>query len=166
MNVYQEHCIMDLFQAEGTVEQKVKRVQDFVPNMSDYWSDWTAFFGYKKEQLPIIKGVEVKTRFQDDVREYIMLTQYPEQVLPEVQKTIMRLLGGLGGFEYQKWGVGQMTNAMNGYFLEYRNTHPGVEFQAGSNYGYPKVYIFDVDPVKEASNESYSVMELTGFVLD
>lgn len=166
MNVHQEKCIMDIFLSEDTVEQKVKRVQKYVPNMPDYWSDWTAFFGYKVDQLPIIKGVEVTTKFNDEVRDYIVITKYPKQVLPEVQKTIMRLLGSTGGFNYEKWGVGQTNDTIEGHLAEYKNAHPGVEFEPGRKYGYPKVYTFDYEIWDEAPNECYSIVEITGFLLD
>lgn len=166
MNVYQEKFIMDIFLSEDSVEQKVKRVQNYVPNMPDYWSDWTAFFGYEVDQLPIIKGVEVTTKFNDEMRDYIVITQYPKQVLPEVQKTIMRLLGATGGFHYVKWGVGQMNDTIEKHLAEYKNARPEVKFEPGRKYDYPKVYTFDYEIWDEAPNECYSVMKLMGFVLD
>lgn len=45
------------------------------------------------------------------------------------------------------------------------NTHPGVKRSLECNYGYPKVFTFDFNIVDEAPNESYSVIEWTGFVL-
>lgn len=171
MEEYQRNSIiMDIFLSEDSVEQKVKRVQNYMPNMPYYWSDWTAFFGYEVDQLPIIKGVEVTTKFKDKMqeymRDYIVITQYPKQVLPEVQKTIMRLLGATGGFHYVMWGVGQMNDTIEKYLAEYKNAHPGVKFEPGRKYGYPKVYTFDYEIWDEAPNECYSIVEITGFLLD
>ena len=150
----------------ATPEQKIRRAHEIFHNMSDVWEeDLKIFCNYSEKQLPIIKGVEVKTKYQENVRDYTIITEYPEQVQPEVQKTIMRLLGEVGGYECEKWGIGQINKTINKHLVEYRNTHQGVKFIFGSDYGYPKVFTFDFNIVDEAPNESYSVIEWTGLML-
>lgn len=146
-------------------EQKIQKMHELFYNMSDVWEEDLRTVCYSEEQLPYIKGVEVKTKCRNNAREYIMITEYPRRVEPKIQKTIMRMLGEVGGYECEKWGIGQMNHTQNRHFAKYRNAHPEVDFKLGSAYGYPKVFTFEVNTVYEAPNESYSVMELMGIVL-
>lgn len=78
-----------------TPEEKIQKVHESFHNMPNAWEeDLKTFCNYSEKQLPIIKGVEVKTNYQGYERDYTVITEYPEQVQPEVQKTIMLLLKG------------------------------------------------------------------------
>lgn len=155
--------------AGAAPKQKIQKAHEFFHNMSYVWEeDLKTFCHYSENQLPIIEGVEVKTKGRGYVRDYIVITKYPSNVDPNVQKTIARLLGELGGFECDKWGIGQMNKTISRHLNEYMSAYSKDKegMKLGSQCGYPKVYTFNLEIWDEAPNESYSVMELTGFVLD
>ncbi|MCM1123790.1 MAG: hypothetical protein NC416_14500 [Eubacterium sp.] len=159
--------LMNIYSYEDTIEQKVQYAQERFPVLTNvYIEDLKTFFGYTRNQLPIIKGVEVETRWIGSKIDhyYGMITELPEQILPEVQKTIMRIVGCIG-FTYKKWGIGSLNETMKKHLQEYQKIYQ-VAPVLGKDCGYPKVLAFDYNGVDSAPNESYSVTEVYGFVLD
>lgn len=163
--------------ADMSVEEKIEKLKEDIPefrNMQDWRrmqlrDEFHTLFNYDRSILPLIEGVSVRTRDVIDrgQHEYIAITKMPERN-PDVQQTIMRIMGALGGFEYNQWGIGAPSEAMKKHLREYRETHPGTKYIPGIEAGYPKVLGFSNNahnPVAEAPNESYSVWEMIGFII-
>lgn len=145
------------------VEQKIKEMRKKFPELTGvYEDDLETLF---TSPLPLIEAVEVETRFEKKYRNYVAITKIPEEILPEVQKAIMRLGACLGGFQVEKWGVGYpYTEAIKKHLTEYMNSH-SAKYVPGSEAGYPKVFEISRNEVAAADNECYSVNELIGIIL-
>lgn len=160
--------LMEIYSRNDAIEQKIKCAQERFPVLTnEYVEDLKTFFGYTRSQMPIIKGVEVETMWVGSKKShyYVMITELPEQVLPEVQQTIIRIVGCLGKFTYKIWGIGSPNETMKKHLQEYQKKYH-VKPVLGESCGYPKVLEFDYNEVDSAPNESYSVTEVYGFVLD
>ena len=167
MSYEQMRKIKEIYLSHETVEQKLRQVRKMFPSMSEeYAMDLVTFFKYTVSQLPIIRGVKVETRGFEYCCEYTIITQFPDPILPEVQKTIMRILGGVGEFRYEKWGIGKPTETISRHLKEYCDMHPNIKPILGGQRGYPKVFLFEYDVIETATNECYTVAEVAGFVLD
>ncbi|MCM1087722.1 MAG: hypothetical protein NC419_06160 [Muribaculaceae bacterium] len=169
MDCLAAQIIKDIYQGSDSTESKIKEMRRLFPalNKNQMEDDLTAFFNYTVEQLPIIKGVEVETSKDGFLYNYVMITQMLKQILPEVQKTLMRIMGCLGGFTYQKWGIGKAEegSSIRKHLDQYLQTHPEVTPIPGKEAGYPKVFEFDYQEVDAARNESYVVTEIMGLIL-
>ncbi len=147
-------------------EQKIEEMRKIFPQLDKkynmYADDLKTFFTAK---LPIIKAVEIETRFGENGSSYVGITEMPEEISPDVQKAIMRIGALLGGFEVEKWGIGYPeTEAVKKHFSKYMKSH-SVGYVLGEDAGYPKVLRISRNEVDAAPNESYSVCELTGIIL-
>jgi len=147
-------------------EQKIEKTRKKFPQLDQkyniYADDLKTFF---TARLPIIKAVEIETRFGERSSGYIGITEMPKEISPGVQMAIMRIGALLGGFEVEKWGIGyQETEAVKKHFSEYMKSH-SARYVLGKDAGYPKVFRISHNEVDAAPNESYSVCELTGIIL-
>lgn len=160
--------IKDIYQGSNSTESKVKEMCRLFPVLKNQTEDdLEKFFNYTIDQLPIIKGVEVETSGGGLVYNYVMITQMPKQISAEVQKTIMRIMGCMGGFTYRKWGIGVVEegSSFEKHLEEYLQAHPGIKPIFGKEAGYPKVFELEYHEVDVARNRSYIVTEMIGLIL-
>lgn len=164
--------------ADMSVKEKIEKLKEDIPefrNMKDWKRmqleyEFYTLFNYDRSILPLIEGVSVTTRAVIDrsLHEYVAITKMPKRN-PDVQQTIMRIMGALGGFEYNQWGIGELNKTMEKHLREYKATHPGTKYILGDVAGYPKVLEFSNNadnPIAGAPNESYSVWEMIGFIVN
>lgn len=155
--------------ADMSIDEKVRQAKEKFPGLREiYELELRTLFSYDRSELPLIEGVSVTTRSVGGKYEYehVAITKMPAAILPDVQKTIMRIMGALGGFRYNQWGSGQPTEKMEIHFDEYLKSHPEVRYIPGNKAGYPRVLEFPYNMVEEAPNESYAVWEMMGVILN
>lgn len=171
MDYLQAELLYKLYREEGkSVDEKLKEMERVFTALEGqdnyvYQEDLKTLFS---GELPVIEGVKVSTEMKGQVYSYIAVTKMPEKISAEVQKAFMRICGCLGGFTYEKWGIGQPeeTTAIKEHFNQYFKDHPEKTFIPGKDAGYPKAVTMYCKEVDGAANESYTVTEYIGVVLD
>lgn len=154
-----------------TKEQKAKEIIGILPEMHTYREDLESLFGYSPEELPIIEGVAVETNQigKNEVFMNVVVTKMPVQVLPEVQKTIMRIAGYLSEFQCQRWRMGRIGEhggSAERHFKEYLNNHPDVTPLYLESDGRHKVLVIDYEDIEGGTYVGYCVYEMKGILLD
>lgn len=171
MNIF---LVMENFKcvycSERPTEQKVKEIMELHPELATYRDDLEKLFDCPAEELPIIKGVEITTNKigGDTVHGGVTVTKLPSQVSPEIQKTIMRIAGCLGGFQCRKWGCSDWTDNGRKYFREYFDSRPELtmELLKQINQGKHKVLETEYDEIEGRESAGYCIREITGILLD
>lgn len=158
-----------IYQKDDTTKSKVEEMCESSQALKRHEKDDLAiFFNYTVNELPIIKGVEVETtNYNGSGNKYIMITQMPELILSDVQKTIMRIMGCQENFTCERWAIGgaKSSDSIRKHLEEYLKAHSEIRPIPGEEAGYPKVFMFDCNEVAAAHNRSYVVTEMTGLVL-
>lgn len=154
-------CYQD---AALSVDQKVQKANANIKKLRDISNDDLCILF--SSQLPLAEGLEIITRFGDVEYSYIELIRKPETISVEVQKAFMRICGCLGGFTYERWGIGQKTEAMERHLKEYKEKNPPTYFFGDKNMTCNKIYRIDSDTLEYADNFCYEINKVIGFVLD
>ena len=77
----------------------------------------------------------------------------------------MRICGCLGGFRYEKWGIGEPNDTMKKHLRQYF-AERNVNWIRGVDAGYPRVLEVLREIVENMPNESYEIAEVSGIRLD
>lgn len=95
MDIRDMQYFITVYHSEMTTEQKVKEIMELYPETATYRDDLETLFNCPEEDIPIIKGVEITTNKigGDTVHGGMTVTKLPSRVLPDIQKTIMRIAG-------------------------------------------------------------------------
>lgn len=170
MNANAEYELLyQYLQDDISVDDKIRQIKETYPCLSGIYEQDLRIWLEGQEYLPLIKGVEITTRGRDSECSYVAITEMTEttdtQKQSEVQKAFMRICGCLGGFRYEKWGIGEPNDTMRKHLGQYFAEH-SVNWIRGEEAGYPRVLGMFREIVENAPNEKYEIAELTGIRLD
>lgn len=156
-------------QGDMTVDDKIRQVKETFPCMSGVYEQDLRILLEGREYLPLIKGVEITTRGRENEYSYVAVTEMTKttdiQKQSEVQKAFMRICGCLGGFRYEKWGIGEPNDTMKKHLRQYF-AERNVNWIRGVDAGYPRVLEVLREIVENMPNESYEIAEVSGIRLD
>lgn len=170
MNLNGKYVLLHYYLREDmTVDEKCREVKKNFPFLSGIYEEDLRIWLGGREYLPVVKGVQITTKFGENEQSYIAVIEMPEQTdmqkRSEVQKAFMRICGRIGEFSYDKWGVGGPNETIMKHLKTYLKTHE-KNWIRGEQAGYPRVITMDFEIIENAPNEAYEVIELTGFQLD
>lgn len=174
-------CFKDVYVSAKPGEQTERKVTEIMrqhPELAAYRDDLEKLFDCQPEELPIVRGVRIRTNQigGDQLHERVTVMQLPSGVSPEIQKMLMRIAGCLGGFQYRKWGKGDLTDNGRKYWLEYFNEYvkknfndqpePAMKLLTQNNKETHKVLELDYNEIKGWENTGYQICEIMGILLD
>lgn len=171
-------CFKSVYVSDESTEQKVKEIMELYPELATYRDDLENLFDCPAKELPIIRGVRIRTNKLggDQLHERVTVMQLPSQVSPEIQKMLMRIAGRLGGFQYHKWGKGDLTDNGRKYWMEYFNEYvkinfnnqpePAMKLLTQNNKETHKVLELDYNVIKGEMYAGYQICEIMGILLD
>lgn len=156
-------------QGDMAVDDKIRQVKETFPCMSGVYEQDLRILFEGREYLPLIKGVEISTRGRESECSYVAVTEMTKttdmQKQSEFQKAFMRICGCLGGFRYEKWGIGEPNDTMKKHLRQYF-AERNVNWIRGVDAGYPRVLEVLREIVENMPNESYEIAEVSGIRLD
>lgn len=153
-----------------SVEQKIQEMKKAGDLPQEYDEDLRTIV---TGQLPIVKALQVVTRYQDNEHSSIQIYEQPDHIDEGVREALTRIFEYIKRDEeelcgaripYQHWNCGEPTEAGKGWLREYlkknglsiKNAHYKIQHVSGEN----------IDKKMEASRgDSAYIMERTGLVV-